>query len=232
VLFLDDDDVFAPDLLEVHVGTHDEHRAESLAVLGATVWEPTLAVTPLMRYVTEVGQQLFSYPGVVAGRPLDFTHFWGGRTSCRRQFLLDHGLFNPRFASIIEDLELGYRLSRYGLHVRYESAARSYMARELTFDDFAARSERRGHALALFDCLYDDQSVSAFCRIDEHLRFWDTAVAVLDERVARIAELEPMAQEDDRCGEEIDELYELYGWTFAAYEARGSAAAVRELSLA
>ena len=232
VLFLDDDDVFASDLLEAHLRVHDRHRDDSLAVLGTTLWEPTLVVTPLMRYVTEIGQQLFSYPGIVSDRPLDFTHFWGGRTSCRRQFLLDHGLFNPRFTSIIEDLELGYRLSRHGLRVRYEPAARIYMARELTFEDFVARSERRGRALALFDFLYDDPSVSAFCRIDEQLCLSETTAALLGERVSRIAELERLAQEDGGGREEIDELYALYGWAFAAYEARGSAAAVRELSLA
>jgi hypothetical protein len=199
-------------------------------VLGYTNWAPELVISPLMHYVTEVGQQLFSYPGITPGQFLDFTHFWGGRSSCTRQFLLDHGMFNPRFTSIIEDIELGYRLSRFGLRVLYQPAAISFMARGFTFDECAARSERRGRALALFDRLHDDTCVTAFCRVREQSDLWSEAAGSLDENVARLTVLEGGLKGAGRRDDEaLDELHRLYGWVLAAHQARGVAEVVNEL---
>ena len=56
-LFFDDDDVAHSEMLEAHVSAHREHVAESRAVLGYTAWSPELAITPVMRFVIDVGQQ-------------------------------------------------------------------------------------------------------------------------------------------------------------------------------
>src|ERR1051325_9194665 len=127
LLFADDDDIADHRLLEEHLKAHDRHPDESVAVLGYTTWAPTLKVTPLMRYVTEIGGFLFAYRNLTDGQTLDFRYFWGGRSSCKRSFLIKHGLFDPRFRTIIEDMELGYRLSKVGLSVdsRYPNSMSS-----------------------------------------------------------------------------------------------------------
>ena len=136
VLFLDDDDVAAPGLLEQHLRTHRLYPQQPYAVLGFTAIDARYASDPLMRFVTEVEGHLFSYSALEPGRPLDFSCFWGGRTSCKRAFLLEHGVFDPRFRFGCEDIELGYRLSKHGLTVIYDPEARSTDEQSLQFRRF------------------------------------------------------------------------------------------------
>ncbi|MBR7518148.1 hypothetical protein KC217_20985, partial [Mycobacterium tuberculosis] len=86
----------------------------SVAVLGHTVLDVDVAKSPLMIHVTEVGGQLFSYKWIASGNVLGFREFWGGRSSCKRDFLLRHGVFNPVFRFGYEDIELGWRLHPHG----------------------------------------------------------------------------------------------------------------------
>ncbi len=166
LLFFDDDDIADHHLLEEHLKAHKQHRAENVAVLGYTTWGPTVSVTPLMRYVTDIGRFLFAYGDLEDGQMLDFTYLWAGRCSCKRSFLAKHGVFNRQFrAPGIEDIELGYRLSRFGLRVVFDRAAISYMTRALNFDEFCKRSERQGEALFLFSRLHDDPVVQQYCQL-------------------------------------------------------------------
>src|SRR6266487_2044376 len=163
LLFFDDDDIADNRLLGEHLKAHEQYAEENMAVLGYTTWAPNLPVTPFMRYVTETGF-LFAYGDLHDGQMLDFTYFWGGRSSCKRSFLARNGVFNPQFRTIIEDMELGYRLSQFGLRVVFHRAAVSYMARPLTFEAFCVRCERQGEALFLFSRLHDDPVVEQYCR--------------------------------------------------------------------
>ena len=72
-------------LLEEHLKAHKRHSQENVAVLGYTTWAPTLSVTPLMHYVTDVGRAFF-LPMAVSkmGRCSIVTFFWGGRSSCKQ----------------------------------------------------------------------------------------------------------------------------------------------------
>jgi GT2 family glycosyltransferase/glycosyltransferase involved in cell wall biosynthesis len=166
LLFFDDDDVADSCLLEEHVKAHQQHPEENVAVLGYTTWAPTLPVTPLRRYVTETGRFLFAYGDLKDGQILDFTYFWAGRCSCKRSLLAKHGVFNRQFrAAGIEDIELGYRLSKFGFRVVFHRAAVSYMTRALTFEGFCDRCERQGEALFLFSQLHDDPVVQQYCQL-------------------------------------------------------------------
>ena len=117
VLFLDDDDIAIPTLLDEHIRTHRKYSEQHMAVLHYTNWAQDLVITPLMHFITEVGCFLFSYPHIKHGDILDYTYFWGGRSSCKRGFLLENGVFNQAFRFGCEDIELGYRLSKFGLKV-------------------------------------------------------------------------------------------------------------------
>src|SRR5260370_9425275 len=164
LLFFDDDDIADRRLLEGHLKAHKQHRAENVAVLGYTTWAPTLSITPLMRYVTDIGGFLFAYGDLKDGQMLDFTYFWAGRCSCKRSFLAKYGVFNRQLV-VFEDVELGYRLSRFALRVVFDRAATSYMHRPLTFYEFSKRCERQGEALFLFSRLHDDPVVQQYCQL-------------------------------------------------------------------
>ncbi len=75
--------------------------------------------------MTRVGCQLFSYPSVPAGTPLDWRHFWEGRLLVDRGLLVLDGLHDPRFAYSV-DVELARRLDRRGpIAVVHEPEARA-----------------------------------------------------------------------------------------------------------
>jgi GT2 family glycosyltransferase/glycosyltransferase involved in cell wall biosynthesis len=165
LLFADDDDIADPYLLEEHLKAHKRHPQENVAVLGYTTWAPTLSITPLMRYVTEIGRFLFAYGDLRDDQMLDFTYFWGGRASCKRSFLDKRGIFNPSFRFGSEDMELGYRLSKFGFRVVFHRAAVSYVARPPTLEEFCDRCERQGESLFLFSRLHDDPVVQQYCKL-------------------------------------------------------------------
>jgi GT2 family glycosyltransferase/glycosyltransferase involved in cell wall biosynthesis len=165
LLFFDDDDIADPHLLEEHLKAHEQHPQENVAVLGYTTWAPTLSITSLMRYITEIGRFLFAYGDLKDGQMLDFTYFWGGRSSCKRSFLDKRGIFNPNFRFGSEDVELGYRLSKFGFRVVFHRAAVSYMTRPVTFEEFCNRCERQGESLFLLSQLHDDPVVQQYCKL-------------------------------------------------------------------
>ena len=231
LLFFDDDDVADPGLLEAHVEAHREQPDENVAVLGYTTWDPELEVTPIMEYATEIGQQLFSYRNLEDGQRLDYTYFWGGRSSCKRSLLTTYGSFNQDFPSIIEDMELGFRLAKQGLTVTHIRAAKSYMVRPVTFDQLADRCVRRGRALWRFAELHPDPAVERYCRVEEALERWPSLEPQLEAKADRVRELERIHSESGELEqEEWSELRELYGWTLEAFQVRGVAEAAADAS--
>jgi GT2 family glycosyltransferase len=172
VLFLDDDDIAAASLLEEHVKTHTAFPAEQYAVLGYTGLGDGMSTDPLMHFVTEVGCFLFSYPSLRHGDILDYTYFWGGRSSCKRSLLLEFGVFNPVFRFGCEDIELGYRLSREGLRVVYNKNAVSYTVRKIDFDAFCNRLERQGASNYVFSQLHPEWEVQQLTGIADSEQTW------------------------------------------------------------
>lgn len=172
LVFLDDDDVATPGLLAAHLAAHLAMPAPEVAVLGLTTLAPEIARLPVMRHVTETGCQLFSYGWMQPGQVLDHTGFWGGRSSCKRSLLVRHGVFHPDFTFGCEDIELGFRLRRQGLTVRFEPRAHTVMIRALGFDQFCHRSYRQGLAQYRFATLHDDPEIHQYCEIAAAREAW------------------------------------------------------------
>lgn len=226
VLYADDDDEADRDLLAQHLHTHANHPGLNVAVLGYTTWSPELDVTLVMKYITEVGQQLFSYPSLRTSAKLDFQAFWGGRSSAKRQFLLEHGLFNPRFR-FLEDIEFGYRLSRSGFSVVFNEDASSRMMRGITYEEFCERSRRRGTGLALFSCLHADAEVLSYCgieRVNDSVQgkagLEELRLRLVELRL-RVTELEHELDTGPLDAQRLDELHDLYARSFRAEEMQG-----------
>lgn len=228
VLFFDDDDIADPGLLEAHVEAHGAHPQENVAVLGYTTWAPELEVTPVMEYVTEIGKLLFAYGQIDDGDMLDHTYFWGGRSSCKRAFLAQHGVFDQDLVGI-EDIELGFRLAKHGLKVLHSRSARSYMLRPVTFDQFAQRCINRGRALRRFTRRHPEPAVERYCRVTESLEQWPSLAPLLEAKMDRVRQLEHRHSAHGGLDEgDTAELHELYRWTFDGLQARGIAEAAAE----
>ena len=139
VLFLDDD-VAAPDLLEQHVHSHKIHPEEPVAVRGSTIWGSRFLVAPPLEHPRAGGLR-------------------GGQWSCKREFLLAHGVFDPAFTSALVEVELAYRLAQHGFRVVDNPRAVSHLAASVTLVGLCMRAARRDQALALAQ-LHNDTDVA------------------------------------------------------------------------
>jgi glycosyltransferase involved in cell wall biosynthesis len=222
VLFFDDDDVPAPELLAEHLRAHELHPDEATAILGHTSWAPGLEISPLMHYLTEVDKMLFAYGNLDEGQAYDWRCFWEGRVSSKRSLLLRHALHDQRLDYSI-DVEMGWRLARHGLEVIYHPAAVSYMARPIDFDEFCRRYEAKGRAQAAIASLHADAEVVDYARLEGATERWAEARGGLGSLVARIRELEARLDDgvSDQADAELEELHRSYRSAFFAFNAKG-----------
>lgn len=225
LFFFDDDDYAHRELLEEHLKSHENHPEENVAVLGYTTWSSSLQVSELMRYVTETGQQLFSYPKIRHGQVLTYKHFWGGRSSCKKSFLEKHGVFRPEFRFGSEDIELGFRLSKFGLKVVYNQKATSFMNRAVSFDEFCRRCEKQGKSQHVFSRVHPDPEIRQYCMADDISRKWAERKPLLEQKLEETRNLEILALTDRSL---IQKLYGNYAWCFETFKMKGVFEAFQE----
>ena len=226
LFFSDDDDIATPTLLEEHIETHQMYPQEHYAVLNYTTWGPDLLITPLMHFITEVQYFLFFYPNLKHGEILDYTYFWGGRSSCKRSFLINFGVFNPVFHFGCEDIELGYRLSKFNFKVVYNSHAISYMVRPVTFDEFCQRLIKQGRSQSVFSRLHNNPEVHKWAEVLNAESTWSKISPIYEAKVRSARELDKIAALKLHHKLDIDDstmrlLYASYLWAFKASKIKG-----------
>lgn len=207
VIFMDDDDTPAPSLLAEHLRAHAAYPNTNIAVLGHTNLHPEIVQRPLMRFVTDVGCYLFSYARIADGAILDYSWFWGGRSSCKRALLPGPAPFNPMFRFGCEDIELGYRLSAQGLKVVYCRSAVTTMLRALSLAEFCHRTERQGQSNWLFSRLHPSPEIQAWAGIEQAFRLWSGVRGRYDRLIASARHLDALAQERANYGIGTDETF-------------------------
>jgi glycosyltransferase involved in cell wall biosynthesis len=227
VVFMDDDDIADGRLLEEHLLTHEKNPDPNIAVLGFTELQRDIASIPIMHFVTQVGCQLFNYPRLTDGDLLDYSYFWGGRSSCKLGFLQKHGVFNPVFRFGCEDVELGYRLSAHNLRVIYNQQARSTMIRALTLGDFCRRTERQGNSNWVFSQMHPGHEIESWADVIDLEPRWRRVEARFDHFSKSAADLETIVHARQRHGIEIDDLllrllHRAYWLTIDSHRLRGS----------
>jgi len=226
LLFLDDDDICSPTLFAEHLKTHGNYPDGHYAVLGYTALDPLLAQRPLLHYVTEVGCYLFSYPNLKDGDVLDYTCFWGGRSSCKRNFLIEHGVFNPVFRFGCEDIELGYRLSKYNFRVVYNAQAVSTMVRDITFDAFCTRLIRQGESQYVFSQLHPDMEVQRWAEMIGAEEKWQNSRTVYERLIRSAKKLDRIVNLKTEFGLPLDDAtlqlsHRAYREAFTACKLKG-----------
>lgn len=207
VVFMDDDDVPAPNLLEQHLKTHNRYPNVNTAVLGYTDLRPDLSKLPLMHFVTQVGYYLFSYPKISHGEELDYTYFWGGRSSCKKQILYERGMFDPVFEFGCEDIELGYRLKESGpFRVIYNAKAKSTMIRAVSLEDFLKRVYRQGQSNYLFWQKHPVEEICVWADVKEIEARWKSIEDRVELIKASAKNLDEIANVRLREGIELDQF--------------------------
>jgi glycosyltransferase involved in cell wall biosynthesis len=144
VLFMDDDVIATDGLVARHARHHAAHPEENEALLGHVTWAPELDITRHMRWL-EQGGPLFAYDEIGDSEDVPFRMLYTANVSLKRSFLEPFDTELP----IYEDTELGYRLSKRGLRLRYDREAIGHHLREETPERTESRMEEVGRAAAL-----------------------------------------------------------------------------------
>jgi glycosyltransferase involved in cell wall biosynthesis len=123
VLFLGDDIIARPQVLEQHMKAHAQAPGQHIAILGYAPWAQDQEITPLMRYLFEGHDfrfRQFQYDAIVDPDNVTFGFFYTCNLSLNREFLLGNGLFDEDFPYAYgEDTELAYRLQCHGLRMLF-----------------------------------------------------------------------------------------------------------------
>lgn len=121
ILFLDDDILPAPALVEEHLAWHTRHPGDEVGVLGKVRWADELTITPFMRWL-ENGIQ-FDYPNI-RGSEAGWGRFYTANVSVKRCLLQRVGGFDEDSLPFgYEDLDLALRMSEHGFRLLYNRRA-------------------------------------------------------------------------------------------------------------
>ena len=149
ILFTDSDVIPKSDLVQQHIQLHQRNPEMGAAVLGHLSWAPAVAATPFMRWYGE--EKLFTFGQLRNKRQADFHAFYTCNLSVKTEFLRTCGQFDEEFKSAAyEDTELGYRLSKHGLQLLYNSSAIAYHHQFFSFQDACRKTQANAAATQLF----------------------------------------------------------------------------------
>jgi GT2 family glycosyltransferase len=148
VLFLGDDILAAPQLVERHLEQHRHNPGVEVGVLGHVSWARELRITPFMRWL-EHGIQ-FDYGGIADGADSGWWRFYTANASVKRALLHRAGGFDEQcFPFMYEDIDLAARMAEHGFRLVYDpQAAGEHLHPQDPADwleriELVARAERR-----------------------------------------------------------------------------------------
>lgn len=145
VLILNDDIYAAPDMV---VRLRDEFTLWNnphLAVAGRVVWDPEIRLTPTMRWLEDLGP----FHELAGDHSGELSNLHTSNAILWRPFVLENGGFDENFIhSGLEDTELGLRLKKQGLEVRFLAPAVGYHNRVMCVRDLVHREIEEGMAAA------------------------------------------------------------------------------------
>ena len=155
VLFIGDDIIADPHLLEQHLIAHSEMPGEETAVLGHIDWPPDLPRSPVMDFVCGDSSLQFAYSHIPHLPKLDYRFFYTSNISLSRKFLVDAAndgvRFDPLFRyAAFEDSEFAFRLQARGLDLRYRPDALAYHDHLMDLAGFGRREYHAGMMAVVF----------------------------------------------------------------------------------
>jgi glycosyltransferase involved in cell wall biosynthesis len=151
LLFINDDSIAEPDLLEQHLHRLIQKQDQRVAVLGKFTLLPDYTRS-LFGYTIENSDLLFEYNKMQPEQLHDYRFFYTGNISIARAAVLDVGMFDENFCGpAAEDIELGYRLQKMGYNVFYEPKCIAWHNHELSIENFCKTNLTRGYgAITLY----------------------------------------------------------------------------------
>ena len=130
LLFVDDDVIAQPDLIEQHVLAHDSN-GDHAVVVGPMLTPADYRPSAFVRW--EQAMLYKQYDAMIRGDYAPtYRQFYTGNASVQREFLLAAGGFDERFRRA-EDVELAYRLSENGARFFFNELAIGHHYAERSF---------------------------------------------------------------------------------------------------
>lgn len=143
ILLLADDIFLEPWAVRAHLERHRAHPELEAAFLGQVVQSPDLTQTVFLRKWDP-----FRFHDIEGTDELPPYRFFAMNISVKREFLIRHGMYLEHRGrggpSCMEDLELGVRLARHGLRLRYAPEAQASHYHVVTIDSAVTRWYERG----------------------------------------------------------------------------------------
>jgi glycosyltransferase involved in cell wall biosynthesis len=153
ILFLDDDAMPEPGLLQAHLGLLDAGWDVSQ---GCLFWHPDIVGDPVIRFMDARGMQ-FVHDGYVHGQALRYLHVYTANLCLDRAWLDKVHGFDKRFAAkryAFEDTSFAYRLQQAGARIAYNARARAAHLHPYTADDLVRREYKTGFASSVLATTY------------------------------------------------------------------------------
>lgn len=153
ILFLGDDHLLAPGACAAHLAAHEGHA--SLAVLGFSEWDPSVGITPVMRWLDKTGWQfgyafLTPYAGQRVPEEQQHRFTYAGNLSLSadvaRAVPFPEGVAEYGW----EDVVFGMELRKHGVGLFYEPAARALHRHRIELADSLKRMRAIGRTAELF----------------------------------------------------------------------------------
>ena len=169
------DDIFPnPEMINQHYEKLQELPVNK-AVLGEVIWHRDLPVNILMKHITELGNEQFSFNAFNPHEYIDFRHFYTCNISIDRALVLSEPIiFDESFYKYgFEDIELGYRLAKKGLEIYYypEAVGEHYHPYKIV-SSFCRRQESAGEMGVVFKQLHGED-IEWAVQVDSILNLWN-----------------------------------------------------------
>ncbi|WP_368031185.1 glycosyltransferase [Arcobacter sp. s6] len=173
-LYIIGDDIFPnPQIINQHYEKLKELPI-CKAVLGEVIWHRDLKVNTLMKHITELGCEQFSFNAFPSHGYIDFRHFYTCNISIDKEFLLSEEIiFDETFNKYgFEDIELGYRLFKKGMDIYYfNEAIGEHYHPYTSVKNFCIRQENAGNMALVFKKLHKEE-VEWVLQIEQISREW------------------------------------------------------------
>lgn len=161
VLFLANDMLPTPALLESHLNIHRANPQAHVAVVGKLAESGELPQTAFQK-----AWDPFLGRGMEGKENLNELDFWVSNLSMKRDFFLEKGVFIEYPGPAMEDHELAYRLFRRGLKLMYCGQALAYHYHPQTLESALARVYATGKNFTVYENLVpDDAKVQEFAHV-------------------------------------------------------------------
>lgn len=167
-LFINDDTIAAPDLLEQHLNWHLSNPGARTAVLGGFDFSRDLLNRSAVLRVFSETSLVFAYSELKAGQTYDYTKFWTANVSVSRKGWEAAGDFDEKYKQYgAEDTEWGYRLQKNGYRVLYAPWAKASHEHDMSsVSGFCTRQENVASNFILFFRSHPETIWPSLSRVD------------------------------------------------------------------